>query len=176
MSCLERAHWPTGSTIKHWSWTSREHSHYRGWNGWMASPTQWAWIWINSGSWWWTGRPGMLQSMGLQRVRHNWATELNWTELKQCPCESWWDHYRSLDPGSDGNEKCWSPFLVLLGIFFEFSSDKHYPFKGSNCEGLKWDLHKKSQETFPLQLSNRLLKFTRNKLLWMFSPSDTVFS
>ena len=43
----------------------------------MASPTQWIWIWVNSGSWWWTGRPGMLQSMGLQRVRHDWATELN---------------------------------------------------------------------------------------------------
>ena len=52
----------------------------RGWDGWMASPTQWTWVWVNSGSWWWTGRPGMLQSMGLQRVGHNWATELNWTE------------------------------------------------------------------------------------------------
>ena len=51
----------------------------RGWDGWMASPTQWTWVWVNSGSWWWTGRPGVLQSMGLQRVRHNWATELlNW--------------------------------------------------------------------------------------------------
>ena len=53
-------------------------SHNRGWNGWMASPTQWTWIWVCSRSWWWTGRPGMLQSMGSQRVRHNWATELNW--------------------------------------------------------------------------------------------------
>ena len=51
----------------------------RGWDGWMASPIQWTWVWANSGSWWWTGRPGMLQSMGFQRVRHNWATEL--TEL-----------------------------------------------------------------------------------------------
>ena len=51
----------------------------RGWDGWMASPTQWTWVWVNSGSWWWTGRPGMLQSIGLQRVRHDWATELNWT-------------------------------------------------------------------------------------------------
>ena len=41
----------------------------RGWDGWMASPPQWTWIWVNSKSWWWTGRPGMLQSMGLQRVR-----------------------------------------------------------------------------------------------------------
>ena len=52
----------------------------RGWDGWMASPTRWPWVWVNSGSWWWTGRPGMLQFMGLQRVGHDWATELNWTE------------------------------------------------------------------------------------------------
>ena len=51
----------------------------RGWDGWMALPIQWTWIWVNSGSWWWTGRPGMLQSMGLQRVGHKWAAELNWT-------------------------------------------------------------------------------------------------
>ena len=48
------------------------------WDGWMASPTQWRWVWVNSGSWWWTGRPGLLQSMGSQRVRHDWVTELNW--------------------------------------------------------------------------------------------------
>ena len=54
----------------------------RGWDGRMASPTQWTWIWASSRSWWWTGRPGVLQSMGLQRVGHDWATELNWTELK----------------------------------------------------------------------------------------------
>ena len=53
----------------------------RGWAGWMASPTRWTWVWVNSGSWWWTGRPGVLQFMGSQRVRHNWATELNWTDV-----------------------------------------------------------------------------------------------
>ena len=52
----------------------------RGWDGWMASPTQWTRVWVNSRSWWWTGKPGMLQSMGLQRVGHNWATELNWID------------------------------------------------------------------------------------------------
>ena len=50
----------------------------RGWDGWMASLTRWTWVWASSGSWWWTGRPGMLQSMGSYRVRHDWATELNW--------------------------------------------------------------------------------------------------
>ena len=52
----------------------------RGWDGWIASPTQWTWVWASSGSWWWTGKPGVLQSMGSQRVRHNWATELNWNK------------------------------------------------------------------------------------------------
>ena len=52
----------------------------RGWDGWMTSPTWWTWVWVNSGSWWWTGRPGMLWFMGSQRVGHDWATELNWTE------------------------------------------------------------------------------------------------
>ena len=54
----------------------------RGWDGWMASPTQWTWVWVNSGSWWWTGRPRKLQSMMSERVEHDWVTELNWTELK----------------------------------------------------------------------------------------------
>ena len=45
----------------------------------MASPTRWTWVWASFGSWWWTGKPGVLQSMGLQRVRHDWVTELNWT-------------------------------------------------------------------------------------------------
>ena len=53
----------------------------RGWGSWMASPTQWTWVCADSGSWWWTGRPGMLQSMGSQRVGHDWVSELNWTEV-----------------------------------------------------------------------------------------------
>ena len=57
----------------------------RGWDGWMASPTQWTWVWVDSGSWWWTGRPGVLQSMGSQRVGHDWATELNWTTVWMAP-------------------------------------------------------------------------------------------
>ena len=52
----------------------------RGWDSWMASPTRWTWVWVNFGSWWWTGRPGVLRFMGSQRVGHDWATELNWTE------------------------------------------------------------------------------------------------
>ena len=53
----------------------------RGWDGWMASLTQWTWVWVDSGSWWWIGRPGVLRFMASQRIRHDFATELNWTEL-----------------------------------------------------------------------------------------------
>ena len=52
----------------------------RGWEGRMASLTRWMWVWVNSGTWWWTGRPGVLRFMGSQRVGHDWVTELNWTE------------------------------------------------------------------------------------------------
>ena len=51
----------------------------RGWDGWMASLTQWIWVWACCRSWWWTGKPGVLQSRGSQRVGHDWASELNWT-------------------------------------------------------------------------------------------------
>ena len=57
----------------------------RGWDGWMASLTRWTWVWVNSGSWWWTGRPGVLWFMGSQRVGHDWATELNWNKLPSHP-------------------------------------------------------------------------------------------
>ena len=53
----------------------------RGWDGWMASLTQWTWVWVNSRSWWWAGKPGVLQSMGSQRVRHDTTEQLSWTEL-----------------------------------------------------------------------------------------------
>ena len=51
------------------------------WDGWMASRTRWTWVWVNSGRWWWTGRPDVLRFLGSQRVGHNCVTELNWTEL-----------------------------------------------------------------------------------------------
>ena len=65
-----------------WCWErlkAGEEGDDRGWDGWMASPTRCTWVWVNSGSWWWTGRPGVLRFMGSQRVRHDWVTELNWT-------------------------------------------------------------------------------------------------
>ena len=68
-------------TVKDWCWEGLEaggEGDDRGWDGWMASRTLWTWVWVNSGRWWWTGRPGVLRFMGWQRVGHDWATELNW--------------------------------------------------------------------------------------------------
>ena len=75
-SCEELTHWN-----RPWSWEvlgAGGEGDDRGWDGWMASLTWWTWVWVISRSLWWTGRPGMLQFMGSQRVRHEWATELNW--------------------------------------------------------------------------------------------------
>ena len=58
-----------------WSWARLND---RGWDSWMASLTQWTWVWINSGRWWWTGKPGVLRSMGSQRVGWTWLS--NWTD------------------------------------------------------------------------------------------------
>ena len=58
----------------------QEEKRMTGWDGWMASLIQWTWVCVSSGSWWWRRRPGVLQSMGLGRVGHDWVTELNWTE------------------------------------------------------------------------------------------------
>ena len=77
--CKELTHWK-----RPWCWERLRaggEGDNRRWDGYMVSLTQWTWVWVNSGSWWWTGRPGVLWFMGLQRVRHDWATELNWIEL-----------------------------------------------------------------------------------------------
>ena len=83
------------------------------------------WVWVNSGSWWWIGRPGMLQFMGSQRVGHDWATELNWTELKQMyihffchiPCKIW----LSLFNKKDININSWaSLYLLLVSSLYQF--------------------------------------------------------
>ena len=73
----------------------------RGWDDQMASLTWWTWVWANSRSWWWTGNPGVLHSMGSQRVRHDWVTELNWwrswldnVRTKILPCLIWRKSWR----------------------------------------------------------------------------------
>jgi len=74
--CEELNHWKRPWCLE-WLTAGKE-GNYRGWDCWMASLTLWTWVWVNSGSWWWTGRSGVLQSIGLQRVGHDWVTELNW--------------------------------------------------------------------------------------------------
>ena len=84
--CKQLTHWK-----RPWCWeglkagVERDH---RGRDGWMASPTRWTWVWASSRSWWWARKPGVLQSMGSQKVRHNWETELNWTDWE-------WKYQRS---------------------------------------------------------------------------------
>ena len=76
--CKELTHWK-----RPWCWERLKaggKGDNTGWNGWMASLTQWTWVWASSGSWWWTGKAGVLQSMGLRGIGPNRVTELNWTE------------------------------------------------------------------------------------------------
>ena len=90
IQCKELTHWK-----RLWCWEglgAGGEGDDRGWDGWMASLPRWTWVWVNSGSWWWTGRLGVLRFMGSQRVGHDWATELNWTELK--------GSYPKVDPNS----------------------------------------------------------------------------
>ena len=75
-SCAELIHWK-----RLWCWEGLEtggEGDNRGWDGWMASLTQWTWVWVNSGRWWWTGRPGVLRLIGSQEIGHDWTTEPNW--------------------------------------------------------------------------------------------------
>ena len=85
----------------------------RGWDSWMALPTQWIWVWINSGSWWWTARPGMLQSMGLQRVGQDWVTELNWTDDSWFTMLCQFHMYRKVK----------QPYIYLYPLFLRFSTE-----------------------------------------------------
>ena len=99
-------------------------------HGWMASLTQWTWAWVNSGSWWWTGRPGVLRFMGLQRVGHDWATDLIWSDLSLNFCLAilwntrWWEHDKK-GPVISGAPQ-FSPGLPLSvthrGLSYEFCS------------------------------------------------------
>ena len=84
-------------------WRQEEKGMTRGWDGWMASPSQCTWVWANSGSWWWIGKPGGLQSMGLQRVGHKWVTELSWASPGSLlePLQTYW---------------IWNCFLTVLHV------------------------------------------------------------
>ena len=90
-----------------------------GWDGWVASPTQWTWVWVNSRSWWWTGRPG-VQFTGSQRVRHDWATELNWRVLCFLICHP----YSSMESGWQNSSSIKLKHIWLLHPARE--SEKQY--------------------------------------------------
>ena len=114
-SCEELTHWK-----RLWCWEglgARGEGDDSGWDGWMASLTQWTWVWADSGSWWWTGRCGVLQSMGLQRVGHNWVTELNWTEAEGFLVA------------------CGPNPLIIINSQFHLVRSFSLPFSGTYCNG-----------------------------------------
>ena len=99
-SCEELTHWK-----RPWCWEglgAGGEGDDRGWDDWMASPTRCTWVWVDSGSWWWTERPGVPQFMGSQTVGHDGVTELNWTE------------YLSVNP----KFLIYPPLSCLLFVFF----------------------------------------------------------
>ena len=119
-SCEELTHWK-----RPWCWEglgAGGEGDNRGWDGWMPSLTRRTWVWLNSGSCWWTGRPGMLRFIGSQRVRHDWATELNWMGFPGgasgkdtvCQCRRWkrcrFDPWVGKIPGW----RKWQPIPVFL--------------------------------------------------------------
>ena len=114
-----------------------------GWDGWMASRTRWTWVWVNSGSWWWTGRPGVLWFMGSQRVRHDWATELNWSLinsslsvqskanewiLKLAVYCMWWKKVECVRPNNwwfnalKSVWRCFNPTVIIHLLLGKFNS------------------------------------------------------
>ena len=101
----------------------------RGWDGWMASPTRWTWVWVNSGSWWWTGRPGVLRFMGSQKIGHDWGTELNWLNslyfLQWCYL---WLHLEILEPFLQGSFLHFIKQQVLLTQGFTRNSSSKQSF------------------------------------------------
>ena len=101
----------------------------RGWDGWMASPTRWTWVWASSRNWWWTGKSGMLQSMESQRVRYDWATELNWTADPD---------YKGIWPGT-GKQVVWLPGLCGWSCFSPGTPSLHTHLDTCSAAYLYWN-------------------------------------
>ena len=102
--------WRTDSLAKTLRLGKIEDRRKRGrqrWDCWIASPTRWTWVWASSRSYWWTGNPGVIQSMGLQRVRHDWATELNWTRnsIGKSPGKRAWQPTPVFLPGKSHGQR-----------------------------------------------------------------------
>ena len=103
------------------------------WDGWMASLTQWTWVWASSGSWWWTRRPGVLQSVGSWRVGHDWVNELNW--MWGITVTDFWALKQPCITGKFLLTEVLTFFIhywiytgtVLLGIFCISAHEKYWP-------------------------------------------------
>ena len=129
-SCEELSHWK-----RLWRWKglgAGGEGDDRGWDGWIASTTRWTWVWVNSGCWWWTGRPGVLQFMGSQRVGHDLS---DWTELNHLPntnltSKKLWDGQKK--KGYFNGEKG-SP-IIKDGCPQEFFNNLALPCDFSKCQ------------------------------------------
>ena len=112
----------------------------------MASLTRWIWVWVNSGSWWWTGRPGVLQFMGLQRARHDWVTELNWTDergggtLGTTSSMSFRRNTRCLHCRDPPNLSDWWQHFIFfnLNLFILIRVYPHIPSDEKNNSNISW--------------------------------------
>ena len=174
-SCEELTHWK-----RLWCWEGLGgggEGDDRGWVGWMASLTRWTWVSVNSGSWWWTGRPGVLQFTGPQRVGHNWATDLIWSEMPLIVLLKM-IHFILCDFHLRETGKKWTCFhrgsSLLEQICFVIIP---YALKSLTCrisgtqklKLLKWSLP-------PLHIAERISEFTRNMRILWYIPTCSSYS
>ena len=116
--CEELTHWK-----RPWGWERLKaggEGDNRGWDGWMASPTWWTWVWVSSRSWWWTGKPSVLQSTGLQKRGHDWMPELNWGHLRSAL--GWILNVSLLKNQPSSVSQCLHTKTIFEGLPLELSS------------------------------------------------------
>ena len=122
--CEELTHWKRPLC---WEWLKAEgEGDDRGWDGWMASLTQWIRVWVSSGSWWWTGKPGILQSMGLQRVGQDWGTVLNWNELNWKNEHKWGKNTNQTELGKGTRNRGENKIIWWKGKFVQNEYSKFH--------------------------------------------------
>ena len=144
--CKELTHWKIP-----WGWERLRaggEGDNRGWDGWMASLIWWTCVWTSSGSWWWAGRPGVLRSMGSQRVGHNWVAELNWTDSIQLGFPGGSDGKESAchvgDPGSISGVRMipwrggWHPTRVFFSCLENSMDRGAWRDTVHGSQGVKW--------------------------------------
>ena len=166
--CEELTHWK-----RPWCWEklkAGEKGDKRGWDGWMSSLSQRIWVWASSSSWWWTGKPEVLQSMGSQRTGHDWVTEMNWNSAnflchKHFPHKQVSDnnpsHALKLKPTcSSWDILCKNPWTNVNGSFI-------YYFLGTTAEGFVLShaslKNNKHLNILPSQLNQRKERASQNQ-------------